>query len=80
MYTNDATFLDFFGVPYCIRKRVMQVRKVDNLENKRLLLIPVHKPPHWGLAVCSGITTFFIICIENTFIDWVHLTLSHITV
>lgn len=50
----------FWGVPYCMRKRVMQVRKVDNLEKKRLLLIPMHTPAHCGLVICSGITTVYI--------------------
>lgn len=35
--TNDTAFLDSFWVPHCIRKGVMQVRKVDNLETKRVV-------------------------------------------
>lgn len=59
--TNDTAFLDSFWVPHCIRKGVMQVRKVDNLETKRVLLIPVHKPAHWGLVIAYIQEGYFIV-------------------
>eukprot|EP00105_Crassostrea_gigas_P035281 XP_019919429.1 PREDICTED: sentrin-specific protease 5-like isoform X2 [Crassostrea gigas] len=60
-YTNDTAFMDSFWVPHCIKKGVMQVRKVNNLEHKRVLLIPVHKPAHWGLVIVYIQEGYFVV-------------------
>uniref|UniRef100_A0A8W8LC31 Ubiquitin-like protease family profile domain-containing protein n=1 Tax=Magallana gigas TaxID=29159 RepID=A0A8W8LC31_MAGGI len=60
-YTNDTAFMDSFWVPHCIKKGVMQVREVNNLEHKRVLLIPVHKPAHWGLVIVYIQEGYFVV-------------------
>ena len=58
LYANDTAFLDSFWLPHCLRKGVAHIRKCEELQNKRLLLIPIHKPAHWGLVVSFACFNF----------------------
>lgn len=60
-FAQDTEFLDSFWLPTCIRKGIMGVRKLEKLENKRLLLIPVHKPAHWGLVIAYIQEGYFVV-------------------
>ncbi|XP_078331209.1 sentrin-specific protease 5-like [Crassostrea virginica] len=61
LYANDTAFLDSFWLPHCLRKGVAHIRKCEELQNKRLLLIPIHKPAHWGLVIAYIQEGYFIL-------------------